>query len=188
MLCGGTGLYLDSVVYDFGLPPTPADPAYRAGLEAYRLEHGNTALWERLRALDADAAATMHPNSYPFVIRALELLEVYGLHKRDLARSREPAYDALFVTPYGGDREALYERIDRRVGMMFEAGLVDEVRDLLSHGYPEDLPGFATIGYAETLAHLRGEMTLADTVNLVRQKNRNYAKRQMTWFRRYPSS
>lgn len=188
VLCGGTGLYLDSVIYDFGLPPTPADPAYRAGLDAHRAEHGNLALWERLHALDADAAAAIHPNSYPFVMRALELLEVYGLRKSDLAKSGEPAYDTLFVTPYSGDREALYARIDQRVGGMYEAGLVDEVRDLLEHGHSPDLSGFATIGYAETLAHLRGEMTLYDTVELVRQKNRNYAKRQITWFRKYPVS
>jgi tRNA dimethylallyltransferase len=131
ILCGGTGLYLDSVVYDFSLPPTPADPEYRARQEAYRLESGNEALWRRFDALDPEAAAKIHPNSYPFVIRALELAEIYGLSKLDLAKSREPAYDALFLTPYAGDREALYARIDRRVAGMFEAGLVDEVRGLL---------------------------------------------------------
>ncbi|HRI35848.1 MAG TPA: tRNA (adenosine(37)-N6)-dimethylallyltransferase MiaA [bacterium] len=185
VVCGGTGLYIDSLVYDFDLPQTPAVPEYRAEAEAYRQSHGNEALWKHLESLDPEAATTIHPNSYPFVIRALELLEVYGLRKSDLTRSNEPVYDTFFLSPYTGDRTGLYERIDRRVASMFKEGLVDEVRILLNHGCSPDLPGLATIGYVETISHLRGDRDLEETIALVQQKNRNYAKRQITWFRKY---
>ncbi len=120
ILCGGTGLYIDSVVYDSSLPATPPNPEYRNTLETMRITEGNLALWYRLHALDPETARTIDPGSYPYVIRALELLEVYGISRRSLTRSQTPVYDTFFYTPYDGDREALYARIDRRVEAMME--------------------------------------------------------------------
>lgn len=185
VLCGGTGLYVDTVVRDFSLPGIPPDWDFRHALEALAEEKGNTAVWEKLLAVDPEYAKELHPNNIRYVIRALEVWEKTGQSKRELGTEGEPPYDVLYLTPYDGDRKKLYDRIDRRVLGMFEAGLLDEVRGLLEK-YPHDAFGLRTIGYQETVSHLRGDGSLNEAVALVQKHSRNYAKRQLTWFRRYP--
>ena len=140
VLCGGTGLYIDAVVYGFDAPDTPPDWELRARLEAERQEHGNAHLWGHLRTLDPAAAERIHPESYRAVIRTIELV-TRGLplpRRRDyLADTR---YDTLWLTPYDGDRAALYARIDGRIRGMFVEGLVAEVEGLLARGYTANDP------------------------------------------------
>lgn len=133
IVCGGTGLYIDALLYDLDVPPFESDPAYQAELEEYRVEHGNEALWERLSVLDPEYAAEIHPNSYPYVMRGLEIIERTGKSKRDFRTERTLVYDVVATTPYADDarRPELYERINARVEQMFRDGLEDEVRGLL---------------------------------------------------------
>lgn len=154
ILCGGTGLYIDAVIYDFGIPVRANDESYRDELEIFRIQNGNEALWNKLHELDPNYAVEIHPNSYPYVIRALEVLKVTGKSKTFFRQERTLRYATEFVTPYTGDREKLYERINIRVREMFENGLIDEVRKLLSLGYTKDQPGLNSIGYTETISYL----------------------------------
>ena len=131
ILCGGTGLYLDSVAFHFDIPPMEPDWEYRDALEKIRTEKGNEYLWNMLEALDLEYAQTIHPNSHHAVIRALEVLEKTGKSKSELRIKKDPLFDVLFLTPYDGDREKLYERINVRIEEMFTFGLVDEVKGIL---------------------------------------------------------
>jgi tRNA dimethylallyltransferase len=185
ILCGGTGLYIDAVIENFEIPPVPADWEFRDTLEHLRLKKGNQYLWELLAEKDPDSAATIHPNNHHAVIRGLEVLEKTGQSKRALATKKERRFDVLFFTPYDGDRAQLYEKIDRRIEAMFRDGLVEEVKNLLAHGAKKTDPGMNTIGYKEVIEHLEGAMTLEECQALIARHNRNYAKRQCTWFRRY---
>lgn len=132
IICGGTGLYLDSVAFHFDMPEMEPDWEYRNHLEEIRLEKGNLHLWNMLNLVDPAYAQTIHPNSHHAVIRALEVFEKTGKSKQFFRVQKDPRYDILFLTPYDGDRKVLYERINRRIDEMFDAGLVSEVEQLLS--------------------------------------------------------
>lgn len=138
-----------------------------------------------LHTLDSKYARTIHPNSHHAVIRALEVLEKTGKSKSELRGKKDPLFDILFLTPYNGDRVKLYERINARIGEMFQIGLVDEVRGILERGYGPDCKGLGTIGYKEVIEYLNGTCTLSEAISRIQQGNRNYAKRQLTWFRKY---
>jgi tRNA dimethylallyltransferase len=182
VVAGGTGLYVRALLY--GLFEGPgADAAVRARLEA----EGAAALALRLRAVDPEAAARILPGDLRRLVRALEVWELTGtpisVHQRahDVRRAR-PRYDARWV---GLDppRAELALRIDQRVDGMIAAGLVDEARRLLADGYPPELRAFDAIGYREVLAHLRGELGLADAIAAIKAATRRYARRQRGWFR-----
>lgn len=131
ILCGGTGLYLDSVAFHFDIPPMKPDWEYREKLDKIRCEKDNEYLWKMLHDLDREYAETIHPNSHHAVIRALEVLEKTGKSKSELRVKKDPLFDILFLTPYDGDRAKLYERINARIEEMFENGLMDEVKSIL---------------------------------------------------------
>lgn len=188
ILCGGTGLYLDAVAFHFDLPPMAPDWEYRDRMETLRLQHGNVYLWEMLNKIDSEYALSIHPNSHHAVIRALEIFEKTGQSKQVLRKKKEPLYDTLFLTPYSGDRAWLYARINARIEEMFAQGLVEEVQGILDRGYAPDCFGLNTIGYKETIEMLEGKIDLETCKDRVKQGNRNYAKRQMTWFRKYPKT
>ena len=185
ILCWGTGLYLDSVAFHFDIPPMEPDWEYRDSLDKIRLEKWNEYLWNKLFVLDSEYAKTIHPNSHHAVIRALEVLEKTGKSKSELRVKNDPLFDVLFLTPYDGDRARLYERINARIEEMFSQGLVDEVKDILSKWYAPDCKGLTTIGYKEVLEYLDGKCPLSETKAKIQQGNRNYAKRQLTWFKKY---
>lgn len=187
ILCGGTGLYIDSLIYDFDIPKIPADEQLREQLEAERLEFGNEYIWEKLKAIDPEYAAELHPNNHRYVIRAIEVKTVSGKSKTEFRTDKELLYDTLFITPYAWDRESLYSTINLRVQQMFDDGLVEEVQALLQQYNKNDF-GMKTIGYKEVVAYLEWGMSLEECVELVQKHNRNYAKRQLTWFRRYEKS
>lgn len=193
ILSGGTGLFIDSVIGNFTIPEVVADWEYRDEMERFRLEHGNEALWEKLNAVDPDYAADLDPRNYRYVIRGLEIWKETGKSKKVLGQKTESPYDFLRITPYDGDREKLYETINQRVGEMFQAGLIEEVSQLVqsteykvqNEGLLKHLPWLNAIGYREVIDFLADRISLEQAVELVQQNSRNYAKRQLTWFRRY---
>lgn len=193
ILSGGTGLFIDSVVGNFTIPEVVADWEYRDEMEKFRLEHGNEALWEKLNAVDPDYAADLDPRNYRYVIRGLEIWKETGKSKKVLWQKTESPYDFLRITPYDGDRDKLYQTINQRVEEMFQSGLIEEVSQLVqsteykvqSEGLLKHLPGLNAIGYREVIDFLADRISLEQAVELVQQNSRNYAKRQLTWFRRY---
>lgn len=193
ILSGGTGLFIDSVVWNFTIPEVKADWAYRDELELFRAKEGNEALWKKLHDVDPDYAADLDPRNYRYVIRGLEIWKETGKSKKVLWQKTESPYDYLRITPYDGDREKLYENINRRVEEMFQLGLIEEVQQLMNNeewrmnndGILKALPWLNAIGYREVIDFLADRISLEQAVELVQQNSRNYAKRQLTWFRRY---
>lgn len=184
VLCWGTGLYIDSIMYDFDIPSPPDSKQLRAELEAQAQEFWAQSVYQKLQEIDPEYAKELHPNNVQYVIRAIEVKILTGKSKRDFRGNKTSKYDVLFLTPYNGDRAYLYERINTRVGMMFDEWLVAEVEDLLKKYGPND-PGLQTIWYSEVVDHLQWNISLEACIELVQQHNRNYAKRQLTWFSKY---
>ncbi len=184
ILCWWTGLYIDSLIYDFKIPKIPADEKLREKLEEEAKEFWKEYLYKKLVELDPEYAKTLHYNNLQYVIRALEIKMISGKSKSEFIEEKKLKYEVLFLTPYEGDREKLYENINTRVGQMFDEWLVEEVKELLKKYDREDF-GLKTIWYKEIVAFLDGEIELEEAVDKVRQNSRNYAKRQLTWFKKY---
>ena len=185
ILCGGTGLYLDAVVDEMDFPKGEATDSRRAAYEARLQEIGPEALHQILTDRDPKSAAEIHPNNTRRVIRALEMLDEgvsYSEQRKGLKR-HVPHFDVeLFALTM--DRETLYARIDRRVELMFEQGLVEEVRTLEGQGLAESHTASQAIGYKEVLQYLHGEISREEALTLVQKNTRRYAKRQLSWLRR----
>lgn len=183
VFCGGTGLYLDSVLKNNEFSAAGKDEEYRSYLER---ECSPEELHRRLAAVDPESAAAIHPNNVKRVIRALEIYHVTGKSKTEwdsLSRLNEPPYDSLIIGLDYRSREKLYSRIDRRVDIMMECGLLGEIRRIDSPAFRASTASQG-IGYKELLSYLDGERTLSESVELIKQYSRNYAKRQLTWFGR----
>ena len=178
ILAGGTGQYVWAVVEGWGIPEVAPRPALRAALEA--LGPDEAARW--LAALDPAAAGRIDPRNARRVIRALEVTLVTGQQMSELQRKSPPPYDTLIVG-LARDRRSLYERIDARVDGMMAAGLLDEVMRLRDAGYDRHLPSMSGLGYRQLLAHLAGEMTLAEAVERIKFETHRFARQQATWFR-----
>ena len=187
IVVGGTGLYIDNLVA--GRDFAPFTGAWREKLQARAREEGLPALHEELRRIDPDRAERLHPNDEKRILRALEVWyetgETITAHD-ERTRSLPPKYDALRVCLQFSRREDMWERIDRRVDLMMEAGLEEEVRGLLTSGVPPTATAMQAIGYKEFAAALRGEEPISQAVAEVKLRSRQYAKRQLTWFRRTP--
>ena len=188
IFCGGTGLYLDSVIEIPSWTDTKRDENYRAEMEKYALENGNSALHDLLRKVDCESADAIHENNVKRVIRALEIFHTTGKKKSELdALSKtveKPFCTTVFYLTFK-DREALYSRIDSRVDMMIENGLVAECQALFDGGYLENgSTASDAIGYKELLPYIKGEDTLENCINELKLSTRHYAKRQGTWFRK----
>ena len=192
VFCGGTGLYLDSVLSVSDMSESGKDDSVRERLSAFAEKEGNEALHARLREVDPEAADAIHMNNVRRVIRALEIYETTGITKTEWDRrskERELPYDVSMAIIEFSDRELLYSRIDKRVHLMMEAGLLDEVKALFEKDLlREDKPAFQAIGYKEFLPYLGGAASLEECIAAVQQSSRRYAKRQITWFRRYPDA
>ena len=184
ILCWGTGLYIDSLIFDFKIPKVPADENLRNKLEEERQKFWNEFIWKKLQELDSKYAEELHPNNYRYVIRALEVKILTWKSKLDFREEKKLKYETFFVTPYDEDRKKLYEKIDKRVAMMFELWLIDEVKNLLKK-YKKDDFWLKTIWYKEVVDFLEWKISFEECVDLVQKHNRNYAKRQLTWFRKY---
>lgn len=189
ILCGGTGLYLDSVLRVSAFSEAEGSAEIRSALHALAETEGAEALHARLAAVDSESAGAIHPNNVRRVIRALEIYESTGVTKTEWDRrslALAPKYDAKIVVLDFQNRDTLYSRIDRRVDVMLEDGLEAEVRALYDDGLLDSQYVAAqAIGYKEFIPYFRGECPLADAADQVRLSSRRYAKRQLTWFRRY---
>lgn len=186
LVVGGTGLYITSLLNGVAFAPEKLDPTIRARLQAQAEAEGSAALYVQLQAVDPDYAAQVHPNNLPRVIRALELFEATGRkmsEERVNARAAEPPYRALCLCLTCRDRAALYDRIGRRVDLMMENGVLDEARQVYDHRDSYRTAAQA-IGYKEFFPYFEGTASLDDCTERLKQATRNYAKRQLTWFRR----
>ncbi len=182
IFCGGTGLYLDSVLTENEFSETGKDSVCRERL----MSKSPDELYEELLRVDREAAEKTHKNNVKRVVRALEIYYATGITKTEWdrhSREKESRYDAVIIGLDFKDRETLYERINRRVDLMMENGLVSEVRSLDSESFRTGTAS-AGIGYKEILSYLDGNVTLSEAVEEIKKNSRNYAKRQLTWFRR----
>jgi len=186
IVVGGTGFYINALLYDNDFTETENDTSYRE--ECYRLaqEQGPEVLFERLKEVDPEYAAIMHANNVKRVTRALEYHYLTGQkfseHNAE-QKEKETPYDAAVII-LNMDREKLYERIELRIDLMMEQGLLGEVKGLLDKGYTPDLVSMQGIGYKEFIPYFNGECTLEDAVTQLKTNTRRFAKRQLTWFRR----
>lgn len=186
ILVGGTGFYIQSILYDIDFTENEADTPYRHELERLAEQQGNDALYQMLIEADPEAAENLHPNNVKRIIRALEYHRLTGQkiseHNQEQRQKVSP-YDAYYFV-LTMDRARLYQRIDLRVDNMLEQGLVEEVRRLKEMGLTKNDVSMQGLGYKEILACLEGEMTLEEAIYTIKRDTRHFAKRQMTWFRR----
>ena len=185
ILCGGTGLYFDSVIKNIDFAENESDPEYRSELQKAAEEHGNEYVHDMLKKVDQKSAEAVHPNNLKRVIRALEIYKTTGKTKTELDREsvRESLYNAE-IYGLNRPREELYERINKRVDIMLENGLLDEVKNLLEMGISRDATSMQAIGYKELVEYFEGRCTLDAAIDKIKQESRRYAKRQLTWFKR----
>lgn len=183
VLCGGTGFYINSVLYNLGYGHAQADPAIRKKYETILEEKGKEYLFEILKEVDAASAEKLHVNDVKRVIRALEIYEVSGVKKSAQNDELNPRFDYLAVA-IDYPREVLYKRIDLRVDEMFALGLVEEVKKLLSDGIDENCQSMQAIGYKEVLNGLKNGFNDSTMRDIIKQDTRHYAKRQITFFKK----
>ncbi len=187
VVSGGTGLYLNSLIYDMDFSVMPRQPGFREALERDAALYGTAYIHDKLAALDKAAAERIHPNNLKKIIRAIEVCESTGERVREFKESFVPTKDyECVLIGLSREREALYRRIDQRVDLLIEAGLVKEVEALLARGLTENNISMKGIGYKEIITFLHGEYDLAEAIRLIKRNTRHYAKRQMTWLRRFP--
>ena len=190
VLCGGTGLYLDTVLGRLDFGEIESDEKLRDELIAFAEKNGAEALHEKLREIDPQAAEKIHPNNVRRVARAIEIYELTGKTRTEHDREAisDSPYDSLIIGLDYDDREVLYNRINRRVDIMIEEGLEGEVRSLVSRGLlSADSTAGQAIGYKEMLGDIAGDCSLGDAVEKIKLGTRRYAKRQLTWLRRNPN-
>ncbi|MBX9972499.1 tRNA (adenosine(37)-N6)-dimethylallyltransferase MiaA [Cytobacillus firmus] len=183
MIVGGTGLYIQSVIYDYQFSDAPSDEEFRKTLEERAEREGNDALFKELLAIDPESAEKIHPNNIRRVVRALEIYHCTGKTMSQYQENQDP--ELLYDTALIGltmDRDTLYERINLRVEIMMKEGLLEEVRSLYDQGL-KDCLSIQAIGYKELYEYFNGRVSLEDAVGNLKQNSRRYAKRQLTWFR-----
>ncbi len=186
VICGGTGFYINSLLFDFGYGNTAADESVREKYAAYLEEYGKEALFEKLKQADPETAEKLHPNDVKRVIRALEIFEVSGKRKSEQNDGMIPRYDYLAVA-VDFERGELYDRINKRVDKMFGDGLLEEVKNLLSRGIDENCQCMQAIGYKEVLQCLKNSDNRSTMRDVIKQNTRRYAKRQITFFKKFPN-
>jgi len=188
ILCGGTGMYYDSLMKITSFSESVQDEALREELYSFALEHGNNALHRRLREIDPDSADAIHPNNIKRVIRAIEMYMTTGRTKTEIDREQvagETRYDDKTIILDYADRAILYDRIERRIDIMIEDGLIPEIERIFMSGRQVSRTASQAIGYKELIPYLRGECSLEAAVAELKLATRHYAKRQIMWFRRY---
>ena len=186
IIAGGTGFYIQALLYDIDFTKQQCDETYREKLEALAKERGAEYLHGMLREVDPASAEAIHANNIKRVIRALEFYHLSGKkiseHNETERQKQSPYNFAYFVLT--DERAKLYARIDRRVDAMVEAGLVDEVKKLKAMGCSRKMVSMQGLGYKEILAYLDGEYTLEEAIYIIKRETRHFAKRQLTWFKR----
>lgn len=186
IVAGGTGFYIQALLYDIDFMHQDSDEAFRKEMADYAAEYGAEALHEKLKEIDPVSYKTIHANNTKRVIRALEYYRMTGqpisTHNEQEHQKVSPYNFAYFVLT--DDRKHLYDRIDYRVDLMMKKGLVDEVKNLYDMGYHKDMVSMQGLGYKELLSYLDGECSLEEAVYIIKRETRHFAKRQLTWFRR----
>lgn len=186
IIAGGTGFYIQSLLYDINFDNQDCNEEFRAELEQIAKEQGNEVLHERLMKIDPVSAEKIHANNVKRVIRALEFYHLTGKpiseHNETEQQKASPYNFAYFVLT--DDRANLYKRIDMRVDIMLKNGLVEEVKRLKEMGYHRDMVSMQGLGYKEILDYLDGKCTLEEAIYILKRETRHFAKRQLTWFRR----
>ena len=186
IIAGGTGFYIQALLYDIDFTEQQCDETYRRQLEDLAREHGAEYLHGILREVDPASAEAIHANNIKRVIRALEFYHLSGKkiseHNETERQKQSPYNFAYFVLT--DERAKLYERIDRRVDAMIEAGLVEEVKKLKSMGCTRDMVSMQGLGYKEILDYLNGDLSLEEAIRILKRDTRHFAKRQITWFKR----
>ena len=187
IVTGGTGFYIQALLYDIDFTENDEDTAFRTQMEQLAAtEEGRQHLYDRLKEVDPASAEAIHANNTKRVIRALEFFEKTGspisAHNEE-QRQKDSPYAFLYAV-LSRDRAVLYERIDRRVDIMMEQGLVEEVRGLMEQGCTRQMVAMQGLGYKEIIDYLDGKLSLEEAVYIIKRDTRHFAKRQMTWFRR----
>ena len=186
IIVGGTGFYIQALLYDIDFTENDGDTAIRRELEKLAQPQGAGCLHQMLQEIDPESAAAIHQNNVKRVIRAIEFYRQTGkkisLHNEQ-EREKQSPYQFLYYV-LDTDRKTLYERIDRRVDLMMEHGLVDEVKHLADMGCTRDMVSMQGLGYKEILDYLSGEIPLEEAVYILKRDTRHFAKRQITWFKR----
>ena len=186
ILTGGTGFYLQAVLYDIDFTENEFDNKIRKSLEKFYEENGVDALFEKLKAVDYESSLAIHKNNVKRVIRAIEFYEMTGekiSEHNEREKQKESPYNFCYFV-LDDDRENLYKRIDKRVDIMIEKGLVDEVKKLVDMGCTKDMVSMQGLGYKEIIDYLNGNCTLEEAVYIIKRDTRHFAKRQLTWFKR----
>lgn len=186
IVVGGTGFYIQALLYDIDFTESNEDSTYRKELEQLAAEKGAEYIHDMLRKVDPASADTIHANNVKRVIRALEFYRQTGekiSEHNEQERAKESPYDFCYFV-LNDDRERLYERINHRIDKMLEEGLLEEVQSLKNKGYTRDMVSMQGLGYKEILDYLNGECTLEEAIYTLKRDTRHFAKRQLTWFRR----
>nr|WP_078427002.1 tRNA (adenosine(37)-N6)-dimethylallyltransferase MiaA [Alkalihalobacterium alkalinitrilicum] len=183
LIVGGTGLYINSVIQNYNFADSSSDIQFREKMERYVEEHDTEQLHDQLREIDPVSYATIHPNNYRRVIRALEVFKRTGktLSEYQQSQNNESPYDFVLIG-LTMDRDVLYDRINKRVDIMVEQGLFEEAKRLYNDGVRE-CQSVQAIGYKEIYEYIEGKLTKDEAIELLKRNSRRYAKRQYTWFR-----
>lgn len=186
VVVGGTGFYIQALLYDINFEDNDNDMSYREELQTLAAEHGNSYIHAMLAGVDPESAEKIHENNVKRVIRALEFYKKTGTkiseHNEAESQKESPYNFEYFVL--NDDRQKLYDRIDRRIDIMLEDGLLDEVRSLVDEGYSRDLVSMQGLGYKEMIDYIQERYTLDEAVYTLKRDTRHFAKRQVTWFKR----
>ncbi|WP_352417905.1 tRNA (adenosine(37)-N6)-dimethylallyltransferase MiaA [Proteiniborus sp.] len=186
IIVGGTGLYINSLVYDLDFTKAISNWELRNKYSEMAQKHGNQYIFNELKEVDIESANRIHINDTKRIIRALEIFHETGkpmsYFYKDF-RKENDKYNVVFLG-ITMDRDKLYERINRRVNIMIESGLIEEIKKLLDMGYNEDLVSMQGLGYKEIIRYIKGNLTLAQAIEILKRDSRRFAKRQLTWFRR----
>ena len=186
IICGGTGFYIQALLYDIDFSDQGKDDDMRNELQNIAETQGPEKLHDILKELDPDTAKDLHPNNVKRVIRAIEYARQNGetIYEHNAAqRLRESPYDFKYIV-LNDDRQAVYDRIDARVDKMISKGLEDEVRSLMEMGCTPDMTSMQGIGYKQMIRYISGEYDLDEAIRLIKRDSRHYAKRQITWLNR----
>jgi tRNA dimethylallyltransferase len=186
IIAGGTGFYIQAVLYDIDFTENESDIAYREELEQLAAKKGSPYIHGMLSKVDPESAKSIHPNNKKRIIRALEYARLtsgrISEHNKEQRKKDSPYKYCYFALTK--DRVKLYEDINNRVDKMIDTGLLEEVKLLAAKGYREELPSMQGLGYKQLISYLKNEITLGEAIDLIKKETRHYAKRQITWFRR----
>ena len=186
VVVGGTGFYIQALLYDINFEDNDNDMSYREELQTLAAEHGNSYIHDMLAGVDPESAENIHENNVKRVIRALEFYKKTGTkiseHNEAESQKESPYNFEYFVL--NDDRQKLYDRIYRRIDIMLEDGLLDEVKSLVDEGYSRDLVSMQGLGYKEMIDYIQERYTLDEAVYTLKRDTRHFAKRQVTWFKR----